>query len=86
MFGLCLFGVGCFQFLISLDPCSQDFQTFLLLRFDLFRDPLHIILVFFDPILHGQELPFGCQKGSFLIIQRVHFRLTVTADKRPVFL
>ena len=60
MFGLYLFGVSCFQFLISPDPILQNFQTFLLLRFDLFRDPLKIILLAFGPTLQGQELPFVC--------------------------
>ena len=61
MYGLYLFSVGCFEFVISLDPFLQDFYSFLLLPFDLFRDPLQMILLFFDPTLQGQELPFGCQ-------------------------
>ena len=54
-----------FQFLINLDPFLQDFQTFLLLRFDLFRDPLQTVLLFVDPICTGRNCLLAASKAAF---------------------
>ena len=65
MFGLYLFSVGCFQFLISLDSFLQDFQTFLLLRFDIFRDPLQIIFGLSIRLCKGRNCLLAASKVAF---------------------
>ena len=85
LFGLDVIFVCRFRSLVSFDQFLHYFQTCLPSLLNVFKDPLRVLLLFFDPALQRQKLSFGRQQGCLLVIHGPQFCLNaVTIDEHPV--